>query len=239
MAVPTPLRVRGRTFRRVVVLTGAGIAASSSLPTYRGLRNADPALARSLVAGAEPTLMWQALGPLRPVAAAARPSFAHRVLAEAEADLASGGGTLTLVTQNIDGLHGRAGSRAVIELHGSLGRTRCAAACAPAFDDPVAHRVAPPCPRCGALLRPDVVLLEEPLSPALEADALRASRGADLLVAVGTGDSSAGIGDFVRAARHEGAHTICVNLTPPEGDAAQFDEVLLGSADDLLPRLFA
>src|SRR4051812_7864384 len=118
-----PLSKRDRAYHRIVVLTGAGIGASAGLPTFRGpdgLWTKNPELASALVAGASPDLMWKALGPIRAALAGAQPTAAHRALAGFQA-----AGTLTVITQNIDGLHERAGTGNVIALHGRLLRTRC------------------------------------------------------------------------------------------------------------------
>jgi NAD-dependent deacetylase len=232
-----PLSSRPEAYRRIVVLTGAGISASAGLPTFRGpdgLWTRHPELASALVAGADPNLMWRALGPIRAALASAAPTAAHRALATYRAP-----GSLTIVTQNVDGLHERAGSGGVIALHGRLLRTRCTACEAPPFDDVVAHASAPPCPACGGLLRPDVVLFEEALGADEEIASKRALRDCDLFVAIGTSGTVWPAASFVRSAAYEGAHTILVNLTPPEGNDAAFREILLGAADDVVPALFS
>jgi NAD-dependent deacetylase len=230
-----PLSQRGRAFRRIVVLTGAGISASAGLPTFRGpggLWTRNPELADALVAGADPDLMWKALGPLREALRTAAPTAAHVAIARYSTP-----GALTVITQNVDGLHQRAGSHDVIALHGELLRTRCSACDAPAFDDAVPHASAPPCPACGKPQRPDIVLFEEALGAAEEMGSKRALRDCELFVAIGTSGTVWPAASFVRSAAFEGAHTILLNLTPTDGDRG-FEEVHHGAADDLVPALF-
>jgi NAD-dependent deacetylase len=234
-----PLSGRDRDYQRIVVLTGAGISASAGLPTFRGpegLWTKHPELASQLVAGVAPSVMWRALGPLRTAVAAAEPTAAHRALARYAA---SSGASLRIITQNIDGLHERAGGADVIALHGRLSRTRCSACALPPYEDPTPHVEAPPCPLCGAPLRPDVVLFEEPLGADEEVLSKRALRGCELFVAIGTSGTVWPASSFVRSAAYEGAHTIFVNLTPLAGGDSGFGEVILGAADDVVPALFS
>lgn len=237
-----PLAERSKSYARVVVLTGAGISASAGLPTYRGpggLWNADPELARTLVAGVDPSRVWRALGSFRSVVSQASPTPAHLALARYGERLAQAGGSLTVITQNIDGLHARAGSRSVVELHGNLRRTRCSSrdCTTEPFDDDAVHDRAPPCPRCGAPLRLDVVLFEEALGAHEEMAAKHALRECDLFLAIGTSGTVWPAASYVRSAEYEGAHTIFVNLTPLDPPNPAFREVLLGNADELVPRL--
>ena len=146
---------------RLVVLTGAGISAESGLATFRGAgglwegsRVEDVATPEAFEA--DPERVWRFYAERRAGAAAARPNAAHLALADAEARM---GDRFLLATQNVDGLHPLAGSRHVVELHGSLWRSRCSACDAPPVDDR-ATEVEPPLPACGAcggLMRPDIV----------------------------------------------------------------------------------
>jgi NAD-dependent deacetylase len=228
--------------RRVVILTGAGISVASGLPTYRGpggLWTADPSLAATLHAGVDPVALWHAMAPLVPAVRAAEPSLAHRAIAGYEARLAERGATVTVITQNIDGLHGRAGSQRVIELHGSLGRLRCSrAGCdLPSFAAGEYPPEPPSCPRCGAPLRPAVVLFDEPLGANEEVGAKRAMRGCDLFLAIGTSGTVSPASNLVRSAEFEGARTFLVNLTPMDPPNPAFDREILGPADEIVPAL--
>ncbi|MCP3139096.1 SIR2 family NAD-dependent protein deacylase [Pyxidicoccus xibeiensis] len=236
-------RLRSTSWRQVVVLTGAGISVASGLPTYRGPGGlwTRPEAAEvpdaAMVAG-EPSRVWSLFGPLRGPLRGAAPNAAHLALAEWESRLGPGQ-SFTLVTQNVDGLHTRAGSRNVVELHGSLLRTRCGnPECGlPPFED-VAERVrAEPCERCGQPLRPDITLFDEPLPVDAEWAAKKALRECDLFLAVGTSGTVAPASNFVRGAKYAGAWTLLVNLTPMQPRHPDFDVEVLGRAEELLPFL--
>lgn len=232
-------------YRHVVVLTGAGVSVASGLRPYRGPGGlweeagvADLATPAALVA--RPAEVWKLFGAVRAEARAAAPNAAHFALAEAERRVAAAGDELTLITQNIDGLHQRAGSENVIELHGSAFRTRCSAEpcdLAPfADDDP--HPGSPPqCPRCGSVLRPDVVLFEEAIPGGAEWRAKRALRDVDLFLAAGTSGTVSPASNFVRAAELARARTVLVNLEPMNPRNPAYDEEYLGRAEELLPIL--
>jgi NAD-dependent protein deacetylase/lipoamidase len=231
-------------YKNIVVLTGAGISVASGLRPYRGPgglweehRVAELATADALVA--HPELVWALFGPVRSQARAATPNPAHFALADVERRLGSDA-TVTVVTQNVDGLHQRAGSSNVHELHGTLFRTRCSSAACdlPAFDDDDPHTEAVPlCPRCSAPLRPDVTLFDEPIPAAPEWNAKRALRDCDLFLAVGTSGTVSPASNFVRSAEYARARTILVNLEPMNPRVPAYDEEYLGRAEDVLPAL--
>jgi NAD-dependent deacetylase len=230
-------------YRQIVFLTGAGISAASGLRTYRGtdgLWNDKDAAARATAEGfaRDPLGAWHLFGPLRRVARDALPNPAHVALAELEQRL--DGASITIITQNVDGLHQRAGSHGVIELHGSVHRTRCSnPACALApFDDNDVPDAVPLCPNCGAALRPDVVLFGEPIPGAAEWHAKRSLRDCDLFVAIGTSGTVSPAANFVRSAEYAGAHTVLVNLEPMEPRHPAFQREILGRAEEIVPRLF-
>lgn len=233
--------------RRIVVLTGAGISVASGLPTYRGaggLWTESPALAAEASAAparVDPSATWRNFASLRAQVRAAEPNPGHLALASFERAMPAGS-RLTIITQNVDGLHQRAGSGVVIELHGALGRSRCSdPSCTLApFDDDSSESEPPSCPRCSAPLRPDVVLFDEPLPARAEWESKRALRECELFLAIGTSGTVSPACNFVRAAKYVGARTILVNLEPlaDSGLADEgFDEHLLGPAELLLPRL--
>jgi NAD-dependent deacetylase len=226
--------------RRTVVLTGAGVSVASGLRPYRGeggLWTAQPELALEMRAGVPLARVWALFGPTRADVARAEPNAAHVALAQLEHASLARGAFFTLITQNIDALHARAGSRDVIELHGRLARTRCDGCDTPAFDDAVPHTTPPRCPRCGGEQRPDIVLFDEAIGADAEVGAKRAFRGADLFVALGTSGTVWPAAGFVRWARFEGARTALIDLAPAPGD--DWSLVLAGRAEELVPRLVA
>ena len=232
-------------YRRIVILTGAGVSVASGLPTYRGQgglwesRNiAWIADARSLPESLPD--LWRLYSERRAKALAARPNAAHQAIADLQCRVAGTDCSVTLVTQNVDGLHQRAGSPEVIELHGSAFRTRCTAeSCSlPAFSDEKTYDTVPVCPECGAPLRPDVVLFSEYLPALATWQVNRALRECDLFIAAGTSGVVAPASGLVRSAAYAGARTILVNLDPMDPPHPDFQEERLGRAEEILPALF-
>jgi NAD-dependent deacetylase len=233
--------LRAADFRHIVVLTGAGISRSAGIPTFRGPGGlwTDPELAalshvESMIArrGEVCAMYWSRRRGVGKVS----PTAAHRALAAfAEARRDSGDSTFLLVTQNVDGLHTRAGSRSVVEYHGSLARWRCDE-CGEKSDPPDGD--APP-EHCGVVMRPEIVMFGEMIPADAEHTVKRALRDCDLFVAIGTSGSVTPAAGFVRAARYAGAKTILCNLDAFDGAHDEFDEVRLGTSDELVPPLFA
>jgi NAD-dependent deacetylase len=231
-------------YREIVVLTGAGVSAGSGLPTYRGpgglWTQTDVAgHATAAAIAADPRKVWTYFAGLRRALAGAAPNAGHRALALAERGLQPHQ-RLTVITQNVDGLHHAAGSARVVELHGALRRSRCTG-CEYARDEDLAavEMDCPACPSCGAPLRPDVVLFDEALPVRAEWESKTALRGCDLFLAAGTSGSVYPASNFVRSAEYAGARTIYVNLEPLEPPNPAFREAHLGRAEDLLPALLA
>jgi NAD-dependent deacetylase len=171
----------------IAVLTGAGISAESGLATFReaqtGLwaRYRPEDLATPEAFARQPRLVWEWYAWRREQVLAAEPNAGHRALVEMER-FAPG---FTLVTQNVDGLHRRAGSRGVLELHGDIMRTRCSRE-GRLVERWAGDSVPPACPSCGAPLRPDVVWFGEALPAAPLEAAVAAAADCDVLLVVGT-----------------------------------------------------
>ena len=229
-----------RGARRVVALTGAGISAASGIPTFRdaqtGLwaRFRPEELATAAAFRRDPKLVWDWYEWRRGLVAQAAPNAGHRALARFEGLVPE----FTLVTQNVDGLHVRAGSQRVIELHGNIHRSKC-------FEEDVvvAGGITTPdgpprCPRCGAALRPDVVWFGETLPPQALAAAEAAARECDLLFSIGTSAAAFPAAQLPVTALQSGAMVVEINKdrTPLTG-VATFS--LLGQAGEILPRLLA
>ena len=240
----TPLGVDG--YRRIVVLTGAGISVASGLRTYRGaggVWTTDPkaeAKAHVEFFRADPLEGWRFFSPMRERARAAEPNAAHLALAALEQRTARAGGSLTLVTQNVDGLHRRAGTKELVEYHGSILRTRCSnRACDfPPFEDTADRTGAlAPCPRCGSWLRPDITLFGEDIDVSADHRVRRALRDCDLFLAVGTSGMVWPAAGFASAAAYAGARTVLVNLEGLEEEDESFREEYLGRAEEILPDL--
>ena len=241
--------IAARPTSRVLVLTGAGVSAESGVPTFRdagglweGHRFEDVASPEGFAR--DPLLVWRFYAGRRAALDGIAPNPAHHALAALEARL---GDRFLLVTQNVDGLHAAAGSRRVIELHGNLMRSRCTRCDRPAFEDRQAYRagVAPMCGRCAAtgrdaLLRPDVVWFGE----AIDGDALARIDGfcrgdGDLeLLTIGTSGLVYPAAALVDVVRRLGGTSTLVNADPA-ANSDRFDEVLLGPAGTIVPRLVA
>jgi NAD-dependent deacetylase len=234
--------IEAASYRRITVLTGAGISAASGLPTYRGAGGLWTAenIRRYATAAAvrdDPRAVWTFFARMRGLIAEAVPNGAHLALATLGQRLTSDQ-TLTVLTQNVDGLHQAAGSQNVVELHGSLHRSRCTE-CEYSRAEELAAcpSECPKCPSCSSWLRPAVVFFDEFLAVDDERSAKHALRDCDLFLAVGTSGSVAPASNYVRAARFAGARTIYVNLEPMLPANPEFQELVLGRAEEVLPRL--
>jgi NAD-dependent deacetylase len=227
--------------QRVAVLTGAGISAESGVPTYRGVGGLWQELPMEEVATPEafardPQRVWKWHDEKRAQLAGIRPNAGHKALARLERAVADRGGRMLLATQNIDGLHRLAGSWNVLELHGSLLRMRCSS-CSHRQTigfDPVP---APPsCPRCGELMRPDVVWFGEALDEEVLRTAVRAVVSSEVFLTIGTSSLVYPAAGLVEAAADSDASVIEVNLEPTPATALA-DVALHGKAGDILPKL--
>jgi NAD-dependent deacetylase len=224
-------------YRHIVVLTGAGISQSAGLPTYRGpgglwsnpdaekLADVEALTTRRVEAC---TMFWQFCQSIRRV----EPTAAHRALAAFEARLAPDA-TFLLITQNVDGLHQRAGSQRVCEYHGTLLRWRCEV-CDRELEPP--DGAPPMC--CGLIMRPAAVLFGELIPPDADHAATRALRDCDLFVAIGTSGTVYPAASFVRWAGYNNARRILLNLEIDDAARDVYGECHAGTADELVPRLF-
>lgn len=235
-------RERVRIARRIAVLTGAGMSAESGVPTFRDAQTGlwsrfDPMqLASPEGFRADPPLVWQWYASRRRAVAGAEPNPGHRVLADAERS----GRQLAVITQNVDGLHHRAGSKTVIELHGSIMRTICLAKCGYQEEEPVRLPPGEPprCPRCGDWLRPGVVWFGEMLDPAQLEAAEDAAVNCNVMLVVGTSGLVYPAAGLPAVARRAGATVVIVNPAPSEiDDCAHL--IIRGTAGESLPRLLA
>ncbi len=228
--------------QRIVILTGAGVSVGSGLPTYRGpgglWEREDIAriVEARFLPGSLPAL-WDLYSQRRGHALGAVPNAAHAAIAALQK---ARPGAVALLTQNVDGLHQRAGSPDVTELHGSAFRTRCTDPdCGlPPFDDDRLYETVPACPRCGGSLRPDVVLFGETLPEAALIRSQAALEECDLFLAAGTSGTVWPAAAFVRIAAQAGARTALVNLEAGAG-SEEFDEVFLGRAEEVLTGLLS
>jgi NAD-dependent deacetylase len=220
----------------VGALTGAGISKESGLPTFReaqtGLwaRYRPEDLATPEAFERDPVLVWRWYAWRRGLVANAEPNAAHGALVR----LADRVPRFTLVTQNVDGLHRRAGSEEVLELHGDITRIRCSRC---DRDPPPAPwpEDAPPRCACGALLRPDVVWFGEMLPARVLQRAVEASAWCDVFLVIGTSGLVYPAAGLTDVAQRAGATVI--GIDPDRASAPRGAIHLAGSAAEVLPRL--
>lgn len=227
-----------RTFMAVapslIILTGAGVSAESGLATFRGPgglwegHRVEDVCTPGALAG-DPVLVHRFYDARRAALATVEPNAAHRALARLDAEWP---GELLLVTQNVDDLHERAGSRRLLQMHGELNSALCAA-CGERLRWTGALPPGTPCPFCQApALRPDIVFFGE---MPYEMDGIeRALAGCDLFVSIGTSGAVYPAAGFIQTARHVGADTLELNLEPSAGSVF-FAESRMGAASALVP----
>jgi NAD-dependent deacetylase len=234
------LVARLRAASRVTVITGAGVSAASGIPTFRGAAGLWKSFRPEQLATAEafaedPRRVWEWYAWRRGLVAQARPNRAHEVLAAWSRRFPR----FVLVTQNVDGLHERAGTRGVVRFHGSLWELSCWDRCRGApeswTDESELAEVPPRCPRCGGLARPGVVWFGEAI-PAAALAAASAALDCDVCVAVGTSAVVYPAAGLVAAAGARGAFTAEINPEATPASSA-VDLAVFGKAEEVLDRI--
>ncbi len=225
--------------RSIAVLTGAGISAESGIPTFRGpgglWRSFRPEdLATPQAFQREPKLVWEWYDWRRSLIAQAQPNAGHLALVELERRTKH----FTLITQNVDGLHDRAGSRNILKVHGDIWTVRCAS-CGRERSD-LREKIDPLPPRCecGGMERPGVVWFGESLPPGnVWARSEKAARDAELFLVIGTSALVYPAAGLIEFAKRGGAKVVEINIaeTPVSTMA---DATLRGAAAEILPELF-
>ena len=232
-----------RTAKKICVLTGAGVSAESGVPTFRssdglweGHRVEDVAHPNGW--RKDPRLVWKFYNARRANVATVKPNPGHYALAAIEQKW---GENFTLVTQNIDGLHQKAGSSRVLEVHGSLRRTRCTACKEIADRGLESLDGIPQCPTCDGVLRPDIVWFSEALPPDVWQAAEIAAFDCDLIIVVGTSAVVYPAASLIPLARGGGVkqpagRVIECNLAAT--DASRYADVgLYGPSGETLPAV--
>lgn len=227
-----------QTANHVAILTGAGVSAESGVPTFREAQTGlwaqyDPQeLATPQAFFRNPKLVWEWYVWRRELVSKAEPNPGHVALAELENKVPK----FTLITQNVDGLHERAGSKNIIELHGNIMRTKC-------FDNgrliqawPETDEVPPRCPHCGGMLRPDVVWFGESLPYDALETAVSSAQSCDIFFSIGTSSLVQPAASLPIEAIQAGAITVEINpqATPL---TSHVDYALTGGAGGILPAL--
>jgi NAD-dependent protein deacetylase/lipoamidase len=227
-----------RAANRVAVLTGAGVSAESGIPTFRdadGLWEGHPVeqVATPAAFRRDPALVWKFYNARRDNLRGVEPNPGHVALARLEESRPA---RVTVVTQNVDGLHRRAGSRTVVELHGNITRTRCTG-CGRVEDrglSPLGDL--PRCPHCDALLRPDIVWFTESLPPDAWDAAERAAAACDCLLVVGTSAVVYPAAGLITTARLGGAAVVEFNVQRTAATHLA-DVAVIGPSGQMLPAV--
>ena len=224
--------------RRVAVLTGAGISAESGVPTFRGQdglwkQYRAESLATPEAFERDPALVWEWYDWRRGLIAPVEPNAGHRVLAGWERLF----GDFAVITQNVDGLHAKAGSRNLVELHGNIWKLRCTkeGTVEEVRETPL-PRLPPVCPSCGSLRRPHIVWFGEALDPDVLDRAAAISRSCQVMFVLGTSGIVQPAASLPFAAARAGAKIVEVNIEPTPL-TPQADHFLPGKAGDVLSDL--
>jgi len=234
--IPDALIKALRDARHVCILTGAGVSAESGVPTFRDAQDGlwaeyDPQdLATPDAFLADPALIWRWYRWRRELVAEAEPNPGHYAIAELENRV----GQVTLVTQNVDSLHQRAGSKKVIEFHGNLFEERCFTCGASTIED--AAQEVPDCPACGGNLRPGVVWFGESIPEAALNESCAAATECDVFLSAGTSSLVYPAAGLASLAAENGATVAEINPNPTT-HAADFHFAIAGKSGVVFPKL--
>lgn len=220
----------------IIFFTGAGMSAECGVPTYRGAGGIwesynwkEVACQRAFEQDPEKVLDFHELR--RAGLFNCRPHAGHEIIARLQRQHSD----TRIVTQNIDGMHQRAGTIDVLELHGNIWRLRCKDH--GTFEDYGKSYTRRHCPQCGKWLRPDITWFEDMLDPAVLAEMESLMKNVNLFIAVGTSGLVYPAAIFPQLAQQVGARTVCINTEEPD-DASFYDDIIMGRASEILTRLF-
>ncbi|HEX9758842.1 MAG TPA: NAD-dependent deacylase [Nitrospiria bacterium] len=221
--------------QRVTVLTGAGISADSGVPTFRGpdglwrnFRAEELATPEAFVR--DPVLVWEWYNWRRELISSKKPNPAHHTLAALESRISN----FSLLTQNVDGLHGLAGSQRIVELHGNIWKVRCTGCGQINNDRRVPIPIPPYCPSCQRMLRPHIVWFGEMLDPKDMEQAMKSLESCDTLLVIGTSGVVQPTASFASIAKSAGAFVVEIN---PDASASVAHLALRGKAAEVVPQL--
>ncbi|MFB0565478.1 MAG: NAD-dependent deacylase [Candidatus Aminicenantaceae bacterium] len=227
-----------REARHVAVLTGAGISAESGIPTFRGedglwKQYRAEELATPSAFNRDPKLVWEWYDWRREFIAPVEPNPGHRILAEWEKIFSE----FSLITQNIDGLHWKAGSKNIVELHGNIWKMRCTeeGTITENYDSPL-KEIPPHCPSCEALLRPHVVWFGESLDTSILNKSFVISYQCDVMFVIGTSAIVQPAASLPLKALEAGAKIVEINTTPTPL-TSYVDFCFEGKAGEILPLI--
>jgi NAD-dependent deacetylase len=225
-----------RSAGRVTVFTGAGMSAESGVPTFRGVdgiwkKFKPEELANFDAFMKNPDLVWEWYKHRKQIITDIKPNAGHYALADMETLYRA----FSIITQNIDNLHRRAGNKSIFELHGNIERNYCVG-CGKYFENReiMAAEHAPRCPACGGLIRPDVVWFGEMLPADEWNGGVEASEHCDLFFSIGTSAVVYPAASLPQIAKKSGAYVVEINIEQTDF-SAWADEVIIGKAGEVLP----
>lgn len=230
------LRERLEKTKSLVVLTGAGVSAESGVPTFRGDEGLWKTYRAEELATPEafqrdPKLVWEWYQWRRKLIATKAPNAAHDALVWLEQTLPR----FQLITQNVDGLHAKAGSRNMIEMHGNIWRMRCTHCGAKTEDHSLSLPSLPACSECDSLLRPDIVWFGEAIDRKKLDQCLTGCQNCEVMFVIGTSGVVQPAASFASLAKEAGAFVVEVNPAPSLSGLA--DVTLTGKAAEVLPKV--
>ena len=227
---------------KVLVLTGAGVSAESGVPTFRGIDglwegNRVEEVASPQGFARDPKLVWRFYSLRREAALKVSPNPGHVALAKLEQRM---GERFFLATQNVDGLHARAGSQRLVTMHGELFESKCVSCEKPFADSKTYFDTLPTCETCGGAVRPNIVWFGEMLDPAhlRRISSFIATAGKKLLfLAVGTSGNVHPAASLVDEVKGAGGTSWLIDVDPTAHYAPRFDRVISGKSGEVLPGL--
>lgn len=224
-----------KNYKKIVFVTGAGISQESGIPTFRGndglWRNYDPMKLATIDAFYEnPKLVWEWYNDRRSNIFQAQPNPGHNAISELEKYA-----QVVVLTQNIDGLHKKAGSSNVLELHGSIVKIKCSVC---DYSENILTEISefPPLCKCGNILRPDVVWFGEPLPQDVWQNAIEFASESDLMIIVGTSLLVSPANSLPLYAKQNNATLIEINVKNTEM-SGEMDEIIRNTSVKILPKL--
>lgn len=234
--IPDSLIERLKTAEYVVVSTGAGVSAESGVPTFRGAGGIWEKMQPEELASVEgfmsnPQLVWEWYQYRRDLMRKVEPNPGHYAIADLERKYRN----FTLITQNIDGLHARAGSANILELHGNVSKNKCLKCARPYSGEINLDHGLPMC-ECGGMIRPDVVWFGEMLPQEVLQNAFRATEEADVFFSLGTSAIVQPAASLPFMARRSGAFVVEINIEPT-GLSSVADLFLQGKTGEVMPRI--
>jgi NAD-dependent deacetylase len=229
---------RLKSAQSVVVLTGAGISAESGVPTFRGENGIWKKFKPEELANFDafirnPELVWEWYNHRKKIIHGVQPNPGHYALAAMESIFKD----FAVITQNVDNLHRKAGSKRVYELHGNIERSYCLE-CRRSYSDVTVDETSkiPRCEKCNGIIRPDVVWFGEMLPEEEVNGAVAAAEGADVFFSVGTSAVVYPAASLPLVAKRNGAYTTEINAEMTE-ISDLIDETILGKSGEILPKL--